>query len=71
MEKDFPDNEYAEAQIIGSKMQKRFRTKDQNKDDVLKEDLDDDSEYTTDNEIEEEARRNVSCILFFSAIVKT
>ena len=71
MEKDFPDNEYAEAQIIGSKMQKRFRTKDQNKDDVLKEDLDDDSEYTTDNEIEEEARRNVSCILFFSVIVKT
>ena len=71
MEKDFPDNEYAEAQIIGSKMWKRFRTKDQNKDDVLKEDLDDDSEYTTDNEIEEEARRNVSCILFFSVIVKT
>ena len=33
-------------------MQKRFRTKDQNKD-VLQEDLDNDSEYTADNETEE------------------
>ena len=51
-------------------MQKRFREKDQNKDDVLQEDLNNDSEYTTDDEIEE-ARRSLSCILFFSAIVKT
>ena len=51
-------------------MQKRFREKDQNKDDVLQEDLDNDLEYTTDDEIEE-ARRSLSCILFFSAIVKT
>ena len=33
-------------------MQKRFRAKDQNKD-VLQEDLDNDSEYTADNETEE------------------
>ena len=66
------DNEYAEAQIIGSKIQKRFKAKEQNKDDVLREDRDDDSESTTDDDIEEEeARRSASCILFFSVIVKT
>ena len=67
------DNEYAEAQIIGSKIQKRFKAKEQNKDDVLREDQDDDSENTTDDDIEEEeeARRSASCILFFSVIVKT
>ena len=48
--KSFPDNEYGEAQIIELKMQKRFRAKDQNKDDVLQEDLDNNSEYTTDDE---------------------
>ena len=46
----FPDNEYGEAQIIELKMQKRFRVKDQNKDDDLQEDLDNNSEYTTDDE---------------------
>ena len=57
------DNEYAEAQRIESKMQKRFKAKEQNKDDVLQEDLDD-LESTTDDEIEaEEARRSASCIL--------
>ena len=34
-------------------MYKRFRAKDQNKDDVLQEDLDNDSECTTDDETEE------------------
>ena len=48
--KSFPDNEYGEAQIIELKMQKRFRAKDQKKDDVLQEDLDNNSEYTTDDE---------------------
>ena len=53
-------------------MQKRFKAKEQNKDDVLREDRDDDSESTTDDDIEEEeARRSASCILFFSVIVKT
>ena len=52
-------------------MQKRFRAKDKTKMIFYKkEDLDNDSQYTTD-EIEEEARRSASCILFFSAIVKT
>ena len=51
--KGFPDNEYGEAQIIELKMQKRFRAKDQNKDDVLQEDLYNDSECTTDDETEE------------------
>ena len=37
--KDSFDNDYAEAQIIESKMQKRFKAKRQNKDDVLQEDL--------------------------------
>ena len=50
--KGFPDNEYGEAQIIELKMQKRFRAKDQNKDDVLQEDLDNNLEYTTDDETE-------------------
>ena len=48
----------------------KIQRKDQNKDDVLQEDLDNDLEYTTDDEIEE-ARRSLSCILFYSAIVKT
>ena len=52
-------------------MQKRFWAKDQNKDDGLQEDLDNDSEYKTDDKTEEKARRSASCILFFSAIVKT
>ena len=34
-------------------MQKRFRAKDQNKDDVLEEALDNDSECTIDDETEE------------------
>ena len=52
-------------------MQKRFRAKDKTKMIFYKkEDLDNDSQYTTD-EIEEEARRSASCILFFSAIVRT
>ena len=37
--KDSFDNDYAEAQIIESKMQKRFKAKRQNKDDVLQEDI--------------------------------
>ena len=36
------DKEYAEAQMIESKMQKRFKAKEQNKDDVLQKDLYDD-----------------------------
>ena len=52
--KGFPDNEYGEAQIIELKMQKRFRAKDQNKDDVLQEDLYNGSECTTDDETEEQ-----------------
>ena len=67
----FPDHEYGEAQIDESKTQKRFWAKDQNKDDGLQEDLDNDSEYKTDDKTEEKARRSASCILFFSAIVKT
>ena len=51
-------------------MQERFRVKDQNKNEVLQKVFDNDSKYTTDDEIEEEARRSVSCILFFSGIVK-
>ena len=47
------DKEYAEAQIIESKMQKRFKAKEQNKDDVLQKDLCDDQEIRADDEIEE------------------
>ena len=54
------DNECAEAKIVEPKMQKRFKLKEQHKDDVLQENLDDDSESKTDDGIEEEA----SCILF-------
>ena len=44
---------YIGKRLIESKMQKRFRAKDQNKDDVLQEDLDNDSECTIDDETEE------------------
>ena len=44
---------YIGKRLIESKMQKRFRAKDQNKDDVLQEDLDNDLECTIDNETEE------------------
>ena len=52
-------------------MQKRFRAKDQNNNGVLQQDLYDDSEYTTDDEIKEETRRSASFLFFFSATVKT
>ena len=66
------DIEYAEAQTVESKMQKRFKAKKQNKDESLQEDLDDDLESAADEEIEEEeARRSESYILFFSVIIKT
>ena len=66
------DKEYAEAQIIESKMQKRFKAKEQNKDDVLQKDLYDDQEIRADDEIEEgKASRSASNILFLSVIVKT
>ena len=44
---------YIGKRLIESKMQKRFRAKDQNKDDNLQEDLDNDLECTIDNETEE------------------
>ena len=66
------DKEYAEAQIIESKMQKRFNAKEQNKDNVLQKNLYDDSESTADDEIQEgKASRSASNILFLSVIVKT
>ena len=65
------NNEYAEAQIIESKVQKRFKAKKKNKDNVMQEDLEDDWESTTVDEIEEDARKSASCILFLSTIVKT
>ena len=49
----------------------KIQSKRPNKDDVLQEDLDNDSECTTDDETEESARRSASSILYFSAIVKT
>ena len=64
--KGFPDNEYGEAQIIELKMQKRFRAKDQNKDDVLQEDLDNNLEYTTDDETE--TLEEVQAVYFASVL---
>ena len=53
-------------------MQKKFKAKEQNKDDVLREDCNDNSESTTDDDIEEEeARRTASYILSLSVVVKT
>ena len=53
-------------------MQKEFKTKGQNKDDNFQENLDDDSESTKDDEIdEEEVRRSTSCNLFLIIILKT
>ena len=64
--KGFPDNEYGEAQIIEIKMQKRFRAKDQNKDDVLQEDLHNNLECTTDDETE--TLEEVQAVYFASVL---